>query len=238
MNERRDTRRQSTQPTRITDRKYFIQLARTLGVRSDWHEPDEQNVTARVSGTRFDNAGFWPHPESYSPPTTVEQYVTIVRDGVEVAHVNLATLCAWASDATWVNDDSESYWRAKIADEIRIFAERVRNECVTKSTGIALAALVESAADQIDTQHTRAGDVTRLVSASSAAGVDVRPTQQEFLSSLTDDESWAHCGSARPHSSHTHNITFNEGTYYDVQCVGTPVLRANHTVTPPPTIDV
>lgn len=79
---------------RINDRDDFRDLARDLGVRPDWHEPDEQEVTASVKGITFDNAGFWPSPEkSYE-----EMYVTIYKDYKAVATINLATLCAWAAE--------------------------------------------------------------------------------------------------------------------------------------------
>jgi hypothetical protein len=68
-------------------------LANQLGVRADWHEPDEQDVTAQVRGVTFDNAGFWPSPDS----PYAELHVVFYQDNQAVAAVNLATLCAWAS---------------------------------------------------------------------------------------------------------------------------------------------
>lgn len=82
---------------RIITRSDFVALAGELGVRRDWHEPDEQEVTARVWGSSFDNAGFWPHDDSGMDPGIVEMYVMIYKDEEAVAVVNLATLCAWAS---------------------------------------------------------------------------------------------------------------------------------------------
>lgn len=79
---------------RIINRDEFRQLANELGVRSDWHEPDEQEVEANVRGVSFDNAGFWPHPER----SFEEQHVVIYQMGRAVAAINLATLCAWASE--------------------------------------------------------------------------------------------------------------------------------------------
>lgn len=99
----------------ITSRAQWMALSKMLGVRPDWHEPDEQYVTARVEGLTFDNAGFW--PTAVAPhPTTVELHVIISTindndhdDGcddftacghqkiTDVAAVNLATLCAWAA---------------------------------------------------------------------------------------------------------------------------------------------
>ena len=62
-------------------------LAKELGVRDDWHEPDEQEVDAVVHGNTFDNAGF-----------EYEKHVIIKKDGEPVARINLATLLAFACD--------------------------------------------------------------------------------------------------------------------------------------------
>jgi hypothetical protein len=70
------------------------QLARDLRVRHDWHEPDEQNLTARVEGVTFNNAGFWPTSEAGRAKP--ELHVILTQDKQDVACVNLATLFAWA----------------------------------------------------------------------------------------------------------------------------------------------
>lgn len=82
---------------RITSRARFIALAGELGVRMDWHEPDQQEVTAKVLGSSFDNAGTWPHRQDGLDESAVEMYVMIYKDEEAVAAINLATLCAWAS---------------------------------------------------------------------------------------------------------------------------------------------
>ena len=94
---------------RITERGEFVAWARAQGLRPDWHEPDEQDITARVEGTSmsFDNAGFW--PTAWGARINTELHVIfsrIVEDrrghsrrGEDLACVNLATLCAWASNA-------------------------------------------------------------------------------------------------------------------------------------------
>ena len=99
---------------RITRREELVQLARDLGTRPDWHEPDEQEVDAVVRGNDFDNAGFWPEalvrpafsgkdtdgtPYSYPEFRLTEKHVVIKHHGEAVAAVNLATLLAWASEA-------------------------------------------------------------------------------------------------------------------------------------------
>lgn len=83
----------------LDDREGLKYIARKLGVRGDWHEPDEQGITIRVQGSSFDNAGFWPtgFGESYGPHR--EYHVVIEQDGEDVAAVNLATLFAIASDS-------------------------------------------------------------------------------------------------------------------------------------------
>ena len=78
---------------RITTKAELVALAYELGVRADWHEPDEQEISAIVRGVNFDNAGFWPSPNrAYE-----EMYVTIYKDCIGVAEVNLAALFAWAT---------------------------------------------------------------------------------------------------------------------------------------------
>jgi hypothetical protein len=87
---------------RINERSELQALARELGVRKDWHEPDEQGVTARVLGDDFDNAGFW---GTYKDELVTygegkqELWVEISKDGKPVAEINLATLLAIASEA-------------------------------------------------------------------------------------------------------------------------------------------
>jgi len=83
----------SGEPLRITDRAHLIKIARQFGVRDNWHEPDEQDVTAIVAGTAFDNAGHWPNP-GYGIRT--ELHVILMQGDAHYA-VNLATLLAWAT---------------------------------------------------------------------------------------------------------------------------------------------
>lgn len=84
---------------RIRDRAQLVALAEKLGVRPDWHEPDEQEVTATTHGIGFDNAGFWgkEYRSSYDGREFTEQYVILHKEGSPVAAVNLATLFAWAT---------------------------------------------------------------------------------------------------------------------------------------------
>jgi len=70
----------------------FFRAAVLAGVGSwigwDWHEPDQIEVDAVVTGTSFDNAGI-----------DGEKTVHLKVDGKRVASVNLATLCALATSA-------------------------------------------------------------------------------------------------------------------------------------------
>lgn len=87
---------------RINTRAELVQLAGELGVRPDWHEPDEQDVSVRIEGEQFDNAGSWPEAEArrYSGDRDWkgEFCVVLVKDGQDVAVVNLASLFSMATD--------------------------------------------------------------------------------------------------------------------------------------------
>jgi hypothetical protein len=84
------------QATRVNTKTQLQNLAAILGMRPDWQE-----VTARVHGSSFDNAGFWGH-DSRGEMITFghkhqELWVELFRDHVPVAEINLATLLAWAT---------------------------------------------------------------------------------------------------------------------------------------------
>lgn len=85
---------------RISQKQQLQRLAAKLGVRPNWHEPDEQEVTARVFGVSFDNAGFWGEGHGangrISAADAEEMWVRLYQDGTPVADVNLATLFAIA----------------------------------------------------------------------------------------------------------------------------------------------
>jgi hypothetical protein len=94
-----------TEIQRIGKRDDLVALANKLGVLPDWHEPDNQEVTAEVRGKSFDNAGFWgiKHEVDFLArhgargSEAVEMYVVLYQDGEPVAEVNLATLFAFAT---------------------------------------------------------------------------------------------------------------------------------------------
>jgi hypothetical protein len=86
---------------RVDTKDQLRQMADELKVRPDWHEPDEQLVTAVVHGSDFDNAGFWGR-DSRGELITFgrnhqELWVELFRDHQPVAEINLATLLAWAT---------------------------------------------------------------------------------------------------------------------------------------------
>jgi hypothetical protein len=80
----------------IIKKEELVDVKAELGVREDWHEPDEQDVTAEVHGNAFDNAGAW-GLNTQAPYEAVEKFVVIKKNEQPVAEVNLATLFAWAS---------------------------------------------------------------------------------------------------------------------------------------------
>jgi hypothetical protein len=123
---------------RIIDRERFVQFARDLNVRSDWHEPDEQGVTARVEGLdlNFDNAGFWPdRPGMFGHDRVTELHVIFSdmeiddtgtrRRAVDIACVNLADLCAWASEA---HPDAEAVAKLAFKSGARFAADHIVDE--------------------------------------------------------------------------------------------------------------
>ena len=68
-------------------------LAKKIGVRKDWHEPDEQEVTARITGLSFDNAMC----------DRSEMTVVIYKADNYVGEINLAMLLAMACGNTFNN---------------------------------------------------------------------------------------------------------------------------------------
>lgn len=151
---------------RIVERDQLRQLAQELGVRPDWHEPDEQDVGAKVYGTHLDCAGFWAYRTDQSPHPDIEELHVILwrtrydektgrREDVEpIAAINLATLLAWASEPDRPSGRSdvertEAHWRSRIAREVYAEAERLRNEQSSPVIGAALGSVVEHVATKI-----------------------------------------------------------------------------------------
>ncbi len=71
-------------------------LTKNLGVSKTWKKADEQNVTAEHSGKTFLNEGIWGHKTAIEP-NSLEQYITIYKDGSPVAEVNLVSLFSWST---------------------------------------------------------------------------------------------------------------------------------------------
>lgn len=83
-------------PIRVHEHEELAYFANEVGTRLDWHEPDEQNLTAMVYGTGFDNAGSW--GEATYEYFTNEMHVVLYVQYYPVVSVNLATLFAWATE--------------------------------------------------------------------------------------------------------------------------------------------
>ena len=106
---------------RIRTRQDLVNLAKQLGVRTDWHEPDEQGLDAVAFGGNFDNAGHWGlehlsrrelelrsrlSDESDHIGSAVidideahlftEMFIVLYRENRAIAEINLATLFAFA----------------------------------------------------------------------------------------------------------------------------------------------
>lgn len=72
-------------------------LAGDLGVRSDWHEPDEQEVGAWIRGRHLDNAMGSTMRDIGEDNSSGEYNIVITKAGQPVAVVNLATLLGWGA---------------------------------------------------------------------------------------------------------------------------------------------
>lgn len=80
----------------IQDAQALAEFANQHGLREDWHEPDEQNIGARIIGTHLDNAmGSSTHFEHVEHG---EFNIVLTVDGGDAAVVNLATLLSWATE--------------------------------------------------------------------------------------------------------------------------------------------
>lgn len=84
-------------PLEIHNREDLCYFKALVRLRSDWHEPDVQDVEAYVFGHLFDNAGFWSLDDVYE--ISGEKHVVLYVERYPVLAVNLATLFSWATDA-------------------------------------------------------------------------------------------------------------------------------------------
>jgi len=85
-------------PIRLDNREELAYFANEVGTRLDWHEPDEQNLTALHFGRSFDNAGFWGDSADAYQATVSEQHIVLYVREYPMVSVNLATLFAWATE--------------------------------------------------------------------------------------------------------------------------------------------
>jgi hypothetical protein len=117
-------------PRRIRSKRELEQLASELGLRHDWHEPDERGITAVVKGESFDNAGFWgssqpfktaPHTLHGSPGEELYVQLRYRSESGETpfAEINLATLLAWASEDRYSRREQERERALESATERR-----------------------------------------------------------------------------------------------------------------------
>jgi len=82
----------------IRSKEQLQELAKRLGVRSDWHEPDEQGLEAVIFGKGLDNAmgSGYGVTKALEPDQDGEMNVVLLKDGEPCAAINLAWLLAWA----------------------------------------------------------------------------------------------------------------------------------------------
>jgi len=82
----------------VRTREQLQDLAKRLGVRPDWHEPDEQDLEAKIFGKGFDNAMGSGYGVTKALPDDHEgeMNVVLLKDGEPCAAINLAYLFAWA----------------------------------------------------------------------------------------------------------------------------------------------
>lgn len=79
----------------IEDAKDLVTFAVEHNLSHDWHEPDNNDVGARIIGDHLDNA--------FGSTVAKEQHVfgefnvVLTKEGTDVAVVNLATLLSWGA---------------------------------------------------------------------------------------------------------------------------------------------
>lgn len=81
----------------INTKEEFETFCLDQGVRRNWHEPDDQGITARVTGTHLDNA-MWADPIRNCGEMVVifERLHPEDDEQTQFASVNLANLLAWS----------------------------------------------------------------------------------------------------------------------------------------------
>lgn len=95
---------------RITDRSEFTQFTDDNLSSTDWCHAAESFLDARVEGRALTSDGHWPRGVQRELNQPLEQHVIfsrVIRDdftgavmvSTDIAAVNLATLCAWATES-------------------------------------------------------------------------------------------------------------------------------------------
>lgn len=122
----------------ITTRAELVALAKELRVRVDWHEPDEQDITAVPAGDplNFDNAmppGHYYGPNGNRSELHVVLHRMVFEDGERrlaepIAVVNLASLFAWATGHQLTEVES------RCAEEV----QRLEEEIVTLRSNLEI----------------------------------------------------------------------------------------------------
>jgi hypothetical protein len=142
---------------------------------ADFHEPDEQGISATVEGTDFDNAGFWPADATpghsvftYTDPSSEHTTRTVI-DEPDHAPVELCVV----------------FWRSDIYDAREIHVEPLA--CVNLATLCEWAVL----GDQVEVAELAAvnellAEDTDVV-VSGAAGVRALVKQRDDLRVHVDD---------------------------------------------------
>lgn len=142
----------------IKTRAELVQLAKDLGVRPDWHEPDEQDVTAEIYGNayNFDNAMgpgefYGQHNERAELHVVLRHYNdTMDGPGEKIAVVNLATLFAWA---TGYEGDTRGHPnpndRKEIARDIREFGHRIASAAQDSQYSSAVGMIVQNIVERV-----------------------------------------------------------------------------------------
>lgn len=85
-------------PVRVLERRDLLFFAKKAKIGEDWHEPDEQDITARLFGDSFDNTGSWARDQELYYSIIEEHHAVLYYKQYPVIAVNIATLFAWATE--------------------------------------------------------------------------------------------------------------------------------------------
>jgi hypothetical protein len=74
----------------INTHEELVEFKKAAGLRDDWHEPDEQNIDARLSEQ-------WPTFDNAFGDDSEQHVILYNMHTTESVAINLATLLAWAT---------------------------------------------------------------------------------------------------------------------------------------------